>query len=302
MPTISALLATFFIFLLVSIPLAIFLYSISSDVTTFYLLIKEKLMNGEMFNGATCHDGMLCLLIEKITNFLSEPQIIYHLNNAVTTAASALLEYTSSVFISIPRMFVKIFIFIFALFYSFRDGKRVVSWLKEILPINNRVKEDLFKRSHDVIFGAVYGTILVSFVQGIAGTIGFIIFGVPSPIFLGLILTLAALIPFIGTALVWVPIAVIIAVKGYVTQDMYVLGQGLGLFIYGALVISLIDNLIKPRIISKEAKLHPVVVLVGLFGGLQLFGPIGLILGPLLLALLITFVDIYKRDRNEINN
>lgn len=302
MRNIAAFLATIFIFILVAIPIAIFLYSISGDITTFYLLAKQKLLTGELFDGASCTEGFLCTVNTNLKTFLSNPQVTYYVSNALTHTTSAVLDYTSGIFLSIPRFILKLFIFIFVLFYSFRDGKAVMLWLKDALPLKPHFKEELLTRSRDVIYATVYGVIIVALVQGIVGTIGFLIFDVPSPILLGLILTFAALIPFVGTALVWVPASVIVLITGYLNADSSLIGKGIGLFLYGMFIISLIDNLIKPRIISQEAKLHPVVVLVGLFGGIRFLGPIGIILGPLILALLVSFIDLYKREQHEINS
>ncbi|MBI4149792.1 AI-2E family transporter [Candidatus Woesearchaeota archaeon] len=301
MPNFSAFLATVLIFVLVSIPLTIFFYSISGDITTFYLLAKQKLLSGELFGEAPCVEGFLCTLNNNIKAFLSNQQIVFYVNNALTHAASFVLDYTSSIFLSIPRFVLKLFIFIFVLFYSFRDGKNVMLWLKDILPLKPHFKEDLIQRSQDVIFATVYGIIIIALVQGIVGTIGFLIFDVPSPIFLGLLLTFAALIPFVGTAIVWLPASLIVLINGYLNADSTMIGKGIGLLLYGTFIISLVDNLIKPRVISKEAKLHPVLVIIGLFGGLRFLGPIGVIVGPLVLALLVSFIDIYKRDRHEIS-
>lgn len=302
MRNLAAFLATIFIFILVSIPIAIFLYSISGDITTFYLLAKQKLLTGELFNGASCTEGFLCMVNTNLKAFLSNSQVSYYVNNALTHTTSAVLDYTSGIFLSIPRFVLKLFMFIFVLFYSFRDGKAIMLWLKDALPLKQHFKEELLTRSRDVIFATVYGVIIVALVQGIVGTIGFLIFDVPSPILLGMILTFAALIPFVGTALVWVPASLIVLITGYLNADSSLIGKGIGLFLYGMFIISLIDNLIKPRIISQEAKLHPVVVLIGLFGGIRFLGPVGIILGPLILALFVSFVDLYKREQHEINS
>ncbi len=299
---LAAFLATLFIIILISIPIIIFLYSISGDATTFYLLTKQKLLSGELFGDVKCTEGIVCVINNNIKALLSNPKVMFYVNNSLTHATSFLLDYTSNIFLSIPRFVLKVFIFLFVLFYSFRDGKNVIVWLRDILPMKPHFKEDVLRRSQEVIFATVYGVIIVAVIQGIVGTIGFILFGVPSPILLGLLLMFAALIPFVGTALVWLPASLVVFLNGYLTGDTTMIGKGIGLFLYGALIISLIDNLIKPKIISKEAKLHPVLILIGLFGGLRVLGPIGIVIGPLVLALLVTFVDIYQRDRHEINS
>ena len=302
MKNVSALLTTIFIVILLSIPIVIFFYSISSDATTLYVLAKQKLVTGDLFDSNGCTTGLACTINTKIEHFLSDPKIMFYVNNALGHATTFVLDYTSGIFISIPKFILKLFICFFVLFYSFRDGKEVLTWLKGMLPLKHRFKEDLFSRTQDVIFATVYGTIIVAIIQGIVATIGFIIFGVPSAILLGLLLTFAALIPLVGTALVWLPTSVIMIIDGYVHADNTIIGKGIGLLLYGALIISLIDNIIKPRIISKEAKLHPVLILIGLFGGLHVLGPIGMVIGPLVFALLVSFIHIYQRDKHEISS
>ena len=109
-----------------------------------------------------------------------------------------------------------------------------------------------------------------------------------------------ALIPYFGTAIIWLPAALNFIFIGYLQNDNSSTIRGIVLIIYGIFVISSIDNILKPKMIGAKAKVHPILVLLGVLGGLSLFGFIGLILGPIMLALLMTFVDIYEEEKAEL--
>jgi len=151
-----------------------------------------------------------------------------------------------------------------------------------------------------VTFAVFYGNIFVAIIQGILGGVGFFVLGVESPVLWGFVMILFALIPYFGTAIIWLPAALNLLFKGYLENDASYTARGIILIVYGILVISSIDNILKPRLIGSKAQVHPVLVLLGVLGGLSLFGFIGLILGPVMLALLMTFVDIYEEEKAEL--
>ncbi|MDP3765715.1 MAG: AI-2E family transporter, partial [Nanoarchaeota archaeon] len=153
---------------------------------------------------------------------------------------------------------------------------------------------------HHVTYGVFYGNITIAIVQGILGIIGFALLGVPSPILWGFVMMLFALVPYFGSAIIWLPAALNLIFIGYLQNDSSLIIRGTILIAYGVLVISTIDNILKPKLIGSKAKIHPILVLIGVLGGLSLFGFIGFILGPLMLALLVTFIDVYEKEKTEL--
>jgi predicted PurR-regulated permease PerM len=129
-------------------------------------------------------------------------------------------------------------------------------------------------------------------------TIGFYIFGVPLPIFFGVLTALCALIPVVGTAVIWVPASLYMVLIGYFTQNYIILSKGVWLFLYGVLVISTIDNILRIKIMQSKADVHPIITIAGVVGGVNLFGVMGLFLGPILLPLIITYFETF-RERFE---
>jgi predicted PurR-regulated permease PerM len=147
----------------------------------------------------------------------------------------------------------------------------------------NRLIEEFGNITHTVI----YAQLFVALVQGVVATIGFYIFGVPFPLLLGLVTAFCALIPAIGTAIIWVPASLFLVLSGH-------LGRGIGLFLYSALIISTIDNILLAKIVHEKAKVNQILVIVGVIGGAGLFGIAGIFIGPILLPLLITYFETFK--------
>lgn len=135
---------------------------------------------------------------------------------------------------------------------------------------------------------------------GFVAIIGFYIFGFPFPIFWGVMVAFFSLIPPVGTAIIWVPASLYMVLTGYLTQDYITMAKGVGLFVYGVLIISTIDNILRIKIIQAKADVHPLIVIAGVIGGVNLFGIVGLFLGPILLSLLITYFETF-RERFELN-
>jgi predicted PurR-regulated permease PerM len=153
-----------------------------------------------------------------------------------------------------------------------------------------RLVAEFGKIAHTVI----YAQLFVALVQGIVGTIGFYMFGVPFPIILGVVLAFCALIPMIGTGIIWLPASLYLILSGYFSHNPWVLGKGIGLLLYGAFIISTIDNILLATIVQAKTRVNPVTVIIGVIGGAIMFGIIGIFIGPILLPLLITYFETFK--------
>jgi len=150
-------------------------------------------------------------------------------------------------------------------------------------------KKHLFARFQRVITSLIYGILVVGIIQGIFGAIGFYIFKIPTPIFWGIIMAVLSILPAVGTWLVWVPAILLNIFGGNILN-------GIGLLIYGGLVIIYFEGFLKPKLVGTRADIHPLVVLLGVFGGIALFGLVGIMIGPLILGLTLTFLKFSKRE------
>jgi len=110
---------------------------------------------------------------------------------------------------------------------------------------------------------------------------------------------LASLIPYIGSSIVWLPASLMLIINGYTDMDTSIILKGMLLMLYGIFIVSTIDNILKPKLIGDKSGLHPLLVLLGVVGGLKFLGFIGVIVGPIIIALLITFIKIYEEEKSS---
>lgn len=193
--------------------------------------------------------------------------------------------------------FLGIFVLLFVMYYGFKDGRRFVQFIYESMPLRETYKDRLFRETQEVIDAVFVGNILVSVVQGTLGGLGFWAFGIPNPVFWGFVMTILAILPIIGTPVVWLPAGIILIATG----DTF---AGVGILIYGLLIVSTVDNFLKPKIIGGRSQVHPAIILLGVVGGLWVFGAIGFLLGPLILAIFGVLIGLFKSDfvaRDEVN-
>lgn len=180
---------------------------------------------------------------------------------------------------SMADILLGLFIMFFVMFFAYIDGEKWFISLKNFFPMKNSYKEQFFNKIKNVTQGVIYGQALTAIIQGSLGGLMLWIFGVQNAIFWGFIMIILSFFPIIGTPIVWLPIALI-----KLFQHNYV--SGVGILIVGFSLIINIDSFLKPILIADKTKIHKALILIGVLGGLKLFGFIGLILGPLILALL----------------
>jgi predicted PurR-regulated permease PerM len=166
---------------------------------------------------------------------------------------------------------------LFTLFYLFRDGHRMLEAAKGLVPLPSGPTELLVRRTHEVIFAAVYGHVFVAMVQGLLGGLAFWVLGVPTPAVWGVLMGGLSLIPMIGPAFVWLPAGAVLIASGSTLR-------GVLLLLFGALVISTVDNIIRAVLVSGRARVHPLVVFFGVLGGVLMFGAVGILVGPVLIV------------------
>jgi predicted PurR-regulated permease PerM len=189
----------------------------------------------------------------------------------------------------VKNVFMFIFqtvIMIFTLFFIFRDGPRLAERVVSLIPMETAYKTHILHRVTQTLTAVVRGMFLTASVQGLLAGIGFLAAGVQFSVVLGFATAFLALIPFVGAAAVWGPVGVYLFLKGSAVQ-------GIGILLWGGLVVSMVDNFLRPFIIGEKAKLPVVFLFFGTLGGLQAYGPIGLLVGPLTVATVLAFSKIY---------
>ncbi len=294
-PNVSASLTTFLVILVILVPLLLLAKPVAFETQTSYIKVLELLSASREYTiDCSANPTLLCHFIARANSYLNQPTVHYHIDNTARAFKDRILDELSQFFLSLPSIILKLFIMIFVLFFAFRDGAVFYTKFKDLLPFSSKHSEYLMARFSSVTYAVIYGQLIVAAVQSVLALIGYWLFGVPSPLLWGMMTFFAAIIPLLGPPIVWVPAALIMASEGIVTNNSNAVIRAVLLTVWGIFVIGLIDNIIKPRIIARRSDVHPVVILIGVLGGLLSIGFIGIIVGPLILSLLMSLIDIYS--------
>jgi predicted PurR-regulated permease PerM len=207
----------------------------------------------------------------------------------VTKTTNSLMNSLSNIILNFPTLFLQLLVVFFSFFFVLRDKEELVSYIQSLLPFSNEVEKRLFKSSKDLTVSILYGQIVLGIVQGITVGIGFFIFGVPNALLITILATLAGMFPIIGTTIVWVPVAIYLLIAGNTVS-------ALGVVLFG-LIASVVEALFKPIFISRRAKMNTSLILFGMIGGILLFGLLGIIIGPLILAYLFIVIEAYRNKK-----
>lgn len=268
-------------------------------VSSFVLLVfilAGRLLVGEIVDVVDrVQSGSLVIDRDHIVESIPV-QLREWVQNASRDLNSILSRFTSSVFNSaslivsnVASFFLGVFLVLFATFYLLRDGNHIKKLFLDLSPMAAKQEDVLFARIIQAVNGVIKGQFLTAIAQGIVASTGFLIFNVPNPVLWGFFTVLAALVPTIGTALSIVPAIVYLLITGQIPQ-------AIGLAIWGFFAVGLIDNFLGPKLVGSQTRLHPLLVLLSVLGGLEFFGILGFLIGPILMAIFVATVDIYRSD------
>jgi len=297
---ISSLITSILVILIITLPLFFVLNTISKEAYTTYLLSRQKLASEQFLTECKPEDKTVCKFSNFISDQMSNPQVKYYFDTTIKGATTKITQSISNLLFSIPIFMLDLFIVLFVMFFLFKDGKTFVDKIERIMPLRNKYRKHVFKKLNDMAFAVIYGSIIIAVIQGTLAGLGFLVFGLPSPLLWGIVMIFASLIPYIGSSIIWFPASLILIFSGYLNLETNLIIKGILLMIYGIFVVGTIDNILKPKIIGDKAGIHPVLVLLGVVGGLSFLGFIGVIIGPIILGMLVTFIKIYEEEKNKV--
>ena len=292
--SLASLLTIFSVLIVVVLPLYLFGSIIFHETQTLFINISSD-------NFAEAKVDILDTL-SAVSRFLEpygvdQEALVTRARSAFETAGVFLTEQIVSIGRNVLGFIFNLVITFYVLFFLLRDGDRIVARLKHLLPLGKRREDRLFKRITEITRGSVKGEFLIALIQGLSGGILFWIAGINAPALWGLAMGLFAFLPGVGTALVWLPAALLLLISGQVPQGLIVL-------IGGVLFVGVIDNMIRPFLVSRGTQIPDMFVLISTLGGLFLFGLSGVIIGPLIAGLLLTmwemFGETYKDKLDEL--
>ena len=180
---------------------------------------------------------------------------------------------------------------LFVVYYLIKDGKGFVNWIKEVSPLPEEIEDNLIQEMSFTTSAVLKGHLLVAIAQGVIAGLGLVIFGIPNAFFWTFVMVLLSIVPLIGSAFIWIPAAGYLLVSGSTAS-------GVALLIYGFVVVGMTDNFLRPMVVDDEADLHPAVIIIGVLGGVTVFGAPGLFIGPIsfgaLNSVLTVFIEHYE--------
>jgi predicted PurR-regulated permease PerM len=229
-------------------------------------------------------------LLEKMPFYESilpyKEAILMKAGELVGRLSSFLISSLSSVTVMTAQFIFMLFIFLYTMFFFLVDGERFLNWIVHYLPLKQEDEERMLDKFTSVTRATLKGVAVVGILQGALTGAAFAVIGIPSAIFWGTVTAVMSLVPGIGTAIVWLPASIILASNGSY-------GRAIGLFVFCSLVVGGLDNFLRPRLVGQDTRMHPLMVLFGTLGGIMMFGAAGIIVGPIVAALVVTVWEIY---------
>jgi len=291
------MLASFIMLLLVvcglAIPILIIAASLANEVISAYRYLEQKLLTGQF---RTPYDiPLLNNILAFVNKYFEIPSFDFKkaiLEN-VRIISSFLVSKSSQIVINFSSFLLNFGLILFTLFFVFKDGYRLLDKLKSLIPMPDSYRDNVIGQLHKTLVATIYGGVVTALIQGILGGIGFAIAGLPSVVLWGVMMAFFSLIPMVGAGVIWVPATIILLV-----QQAWIKAIFLGL--WGALVVSLSDNFLRPYFVGERVDISPVILMFAILGGIQAFGIIGIIIGPLVVSVVIAIINIYELEIDGI--
>lgn len=239
--------------------------------------------------------------LDLVENTLNETPISYlipggfnadNLNQYLRQALSVAAQSIGGIFSGVAQMTLNLFVFLIAFYYLLKDGDGFKKYLIKVSPLDDRDDELVVSRVKAAVSSVVKGNLLIGLIQGTLTGIGFTIFGVPSPVLWGSVAAITALVPGVGTTIVITPAIIFL----FLTENTF---GAIGLLIWGVTAVNLVDYFLGPKLIGSGMRLHPLAAFLAVLGGLFLFGPLGILLGPLALGISLALIEIYFSKTNQ---
>lgn len=290
-PNLAAFVSLILVLLVVVLPVTLLTLSLAKEASHVY----EKIQSGDIDVGAQ-FEKMFEAAPPWATDWLNRfglasfSDLKVKLSEGISKTSKVVVTQAISVGQSTFTFLLNLFVMLYLLFFLFRDGHALVPRLRRAIPLRREHTRAFIDRFDVVIRATVKGNLIVAIAQGALGGLIFWILGIQAPVLWAAIMALFSLLPAVGPALIWLPVAIYLMATGSVTK-------GIILMLFGAVVIGLVDNLLRPLLIGKDTKMPDYLVLISTLGGLAVFGINGFVIGPLIAALFISAWEIYTAQR-----
>ncbi len=235
-------------------------------------------------------------ILEKIQSYLGMEDVATGdmIVENIKKIGKGLITRLSAGFVNIVYVMIDFMFMALSIYFLLKDGPDFLSKIRDYMPFAEEQKNRLASQVKDMVISTVYGGVVVALIQGVLGGMAFYFFDLKSPVLWGTAMSIMSFLPLLGTFSIWGPAAGFLLIQGSYMK-------GVGLLLYGVFVISMVDNVLKPIIISGRTKMPTLLIFFSVLGGIKLFGFIGFIMGPLVMALFISVFEIFRRIEGGTN-
>jgi predicted PurR-regulated permease PerM len=282
--TAAAAASTLLVLILILVPVTVLTIAVVRELSGAAAKLQD---DTQLFsNGGT---PLLAWLLDRVGEYVAidRESARRFVAERMQLWGAALASSTLVVVGGVVGAIVQMGLVMFSMFYLFRDGERLRHALYGMLPLQRMQAHEITVRTRDVIAATIYGVLVISAIQGTLGTMIFWFLGLPSPLLWGVVMFFLSMIPMAGSFLVWVPAAGYLALTGEYTKAAILVG-------WGILVIGSIDNFLSPKLVGQRARLHELLIFFAVLGGLEVFGVLGLVLGPVVVAITLALIEMVR--------
>lgn len=237
--------------------------------------------------------GYADLIRRHLPESMQGMDLVGPLQQAAERVASFMAGSLAGMLRNALALFVNLFIVLFALFFVFRDGHQMLRAIRYLIPFEKKLQDEMLEESQDLIFASVAVALLIAAIQGFLGGVAFEITGLSAPIFLGVLTGFCSIIPVVGSSLIWVPVAAWWIFNGSWWKAILILG------ICGG-IAGLADNFVRPLLLRNRTRLNDLMLFLSILGGLDVFGLLGLVVGPIIVAAGLGVFRVYSEHMDEL--
>lgn len=283
----AASIATIAVTIIIVVPFVLVLIAFIQEATQ--IMGSIDLSSGSSKGFARLQRGWAWLQRQRFGRNLGP--LDQYIRQWIESAAGIIASGAGAIFKNVVVMLADLIIMLFALFFFFRDGDAIMARVRRVLPFDPAFRERGIAETGMLIRATITSSLTVALVQGAVGGVTFALLGLGAPIFWGVMMAFFALLP-LGAWIIWAPVAIWLMLTGET-------GRGITLMVVGAGGISLIDNVLRPMLLAGQTEMNGLLVFISLLGGIAAFGLLGLVLGPIIMAMAISFVDAYATERRD---
>jgi predicted PurR-regulated permease PerM len=283
-PALSALISCALVILVILVPIALITAAVIKELSSAMQSIEAGI--NYLLDPTSPLTGSILTRLNQyvdISQLQSEEYLLQQLKGVSGSIAGQTLGFLGG----LASIIVQMFFVIFTMYYFFKDGDRIAGVVRDTLPLTKSQATRVMERTREVIDASVYGVISIAIIQGALGGFAFWVLGLRSAIIWAVVMAFLSMVPTMGAFLVWVPAAIYLAMTGHYVKAIL-------LTVWGTLVIGMVDNFLRPKLVGSRTRMHELLIFFAVLGGLNVFGVLGVVLGPVVVAVTLAVVEVFR--------